>query len=108
MSYDGSDKNSKAIFKVPWEEIGIDYGLHLLFKHMDAGRKFVKHVNIFRRNKEIAMEKAKFDDVMVDMFSTEFQLKFLWGSKGAKVASSERYSKFQQVLDVMSKRCDKK
>ena len=40
------------------------------------------------------------------MFRTEFHLKFLWGSRGSKVNAHERYAKFQQVLDVMSQKCE--
>ncbi|KAG1659581.1 Breast cancer anti-estrogen resistance protein 3 [Nymphon striatum] len=100
------DKKTKPVLNVPWEEPGIDYGLHLLFRHLDTGRNFVKHINTFKRNREIVVDKAKYDQAISDMFCTEFQLKFLWGSKGATVAAQDRYSKFQQVLNVMSNRCE--
>lgn len=46
------------------------------------------------------------DDLLLDMFRTEFHLKFLWGSRGASVSANDRHSKFEQVLTVMSEKCE--
>ncbi|KAG8335603.1 hypothetical protein J6590_064315 [Homalodisca vitripennis] len=46
------------------------------------------------------------DDLLLDMFRTEFHLKFLWGSRGATVSAADRHSKFEQVLTVMSDKCE--
>lgn len=45
------------------------------------------------------------DDLLLDMFRTEFHLKFLWGSKGSAVNVLQRYKKFEQILNVMSAKC---
>lgn len=42
----------------------------------------------------------------MDAFHTEFHLKFLWGSRGASVTAEERHAKFEQVLTVMSEKCE--
>lgn len=42
---------------------------------------------------------------LLEIFSTEFHLRFLWGSKGATVESAERYRKFEQLLTLMAERC---
>jgi len=46
------------------------------------------------------------DPLVLDLFRTEFQLKFLWGSRGAAVDGAERHAKFDQVLSLMSEKCE--
>ncbi|GFT75537.1 breast cancer anti-estrogen resistance protein 3 homolog [Nephila pilipes] len=89
-----------------WEQTAADYGLQLLLTHLEIGRAITQQWPMYKRNSEIVLEHVKYDDLMLDMFRTEFQMKFLWGSKGCYVAAKERYSKFSQVLDVMSERCE--
>ena len=42
------------------------------------------------------------DVVMLDMFRTEFQLVFMWGSQGVATDIAQRYCKFEQVLHAFS------
>lgn len=39
---------------------------------------------------------------LLEVFSTEFQLRLLWGSRGAENSQSERYEKFNRVLTALS------
>lgn len=104
---DGNKEKSKYIsLGLPWEQTSADYGLQLLLTHLEIGRSITQQWPTYRRNSEIVLENVKYDDLMLDMFRTEFHLKFLWGSKGSHVTAKERYSKFLQVLDVMSERCE--
>lgn len=89
-----------------WEQTAADYGLQLLLTHLEIGRAITQQWPVYKRNSEIVLENVKYDDLMLDMFRTEFHMKFLWGSKGCHVAAKERYSKFLQVLNVMSERCE--
>lgn len=91
-----------------WEKSTSDFGLTTLFSHLEAARKFGDSIQSFRRNAEIVLGDSKVDDLLLDMFRTEFHLKFLWGSRGATVSSDERHSKFEQVLTVMSGKCEPK
>lgn len=36
------------------------------------------------------------------MFSTEFQMRLLWGSQGAGSSQARRYEKFEKVLTALS------
>ncbi|GAB6027869.1 hypothetical protein CHUAL_002086 [Chamberlinius hualienensis] len=91
----------------PWEQSSSDYGTELLFSHLASGREYINQTNVYKRNGEIALEHvAKYEDLLLAMFSTEFHLKFLWGSKGAQVNSTDRHAKFEQVLTVLSQRCE--
>lgn len=89
-----------------WEQTSADYGLQLLLSHLENGRRNASSVTMYKRNSEIALEGTKFDDQLLDVFHTEFHLRFLWGSRGAIVASTERFAKLDQVLNVMSERCE--
>ena len=89
----------------PWESTA-DFGLGTLFAHMESARKFGESLPMFRRNAEIVLGDSKVDELLLDAFRTEFHLKFLWGSRGACVAAEERHAKFEQVLSVMSEKCE--
>lgn len=89
-----------------WEACSPDLGLGTLYSHLNASRQFHNLLPTLRRNAEIVLNDSKIDHLLFDMFRTEFHMKFLWGSRGAKVNASERYSKFQQVLNVMSEKCE--
>ena len=89
----------------PWESTA-DFGLGILFAHMESARKFGESLAMFRRNAEIVLGDSKVDELLMDAFHTEFHLKFLWGSRGASVTAEERHAKFEQVLNVMSEKCE--
>lgn len=84
-----------------WEANTQDFGLSILLAHLDTARKFLNLNGIYQRNAEIVLGEARMEDLTLEMFRTEFQLKFLWGSRGAYVPPYERYGKFEQVLDVL-------
>ncbi|XP_059486098.1 breast cancer anti-estrogen resistance protein 3 homolog isoform X2 [Neocloeon triangulifer] len=90
---------------VSWENAN-DQGILTLFEHLQMARKFADKEANFRRNAEIVLSDAKIDDLLLDAFRTEFHLKFLWGSRGAGVSSSDRHAKFLQVVSAMSEKCE--
>lgn len=89
----------------PWETSAPDCGLSIIWAHLEAARKLVENLPLFRRNAEIALEGCRSDELLSDAFRTEFHIKFLWGSRGATVAPEERHLKFTQVLDAMFDKC---
>ncbi|XP_022235695.1 SH2 domain-containing protein 3C-like [Limulus polyphemus] len=91
---------------LPWEQKATDYGLQIMLTHLEMGRIFIQQSSTYRRNSEIVLESLKCHKQLLDLFRTEFHLRFLWGTKGATVDASERCSKFNQLLAVMSERCE--
>lgn len=85
-----------------WETNTQDFGLTTLFNHMEAARKYLDLNSTYQRNSEIVLGEARIDELTLDMFKTEFLLKFLWGSRGAFANTEERHLKFEQVLTVMA------
>ncbi|XP_026682920.1 breast cancer anti-estrogen resistance protein 3-like [Diaphorina citri] len=88
-----------------WETSSSDFGLSILFNHLESARKLTEGLHTFQRNSQIVLQDSKVDDLLLDMFRTEFHLKFLWGSKGSSVNFLQRYKKFEQILNVMSAKC---
>lgn len=87
-----------------WESSTQDFGLSTLLTHLQAARKYVDMQHMYQRNAEIVSGEARMDELTLDMFKTEFHLKFLWGSKGACARAPERHAKFEQVLTVMAEK----
>lgn len=46
------------------------------------------------------------DEEMSEIIRTEFQMRLLWGSKGAQVNQAERYEKFNQILTALSRKLE--
>ncbi|XP_078721459.1 breast cancer anti-estrogen resistance protein 3-like isoform X1 [Lampetra fluviatilis] len=88
----------------PWE--GPDHGLEAVLRHLENGRSVAANARIYSTNADAKLAGAVRDERLLDVFRTEFMLKLLWGSKGAEVAQSERYDKFEQILNVLSKRLE--
>lgn len=87
-----------------WEVNTQDFGLSTLLNHMEAARKYLELSPTYQRNAEIVLGEARMDELTLDMFKTEFLLKFLWGSRGAFAPANERHLKFEQVLTVMAEK----
>lgn len=81
-----------------------DFGLSILLAHLECARKFLDSLPMFQRNAEIVLGEARMEDLTLDMFKTEFQMKFLWGTRGAFAMAVDRFIKFEQVLDVMAEK----
>uniref|UniRef100_A0A3F2YX51 SH2 domain-containing protein n=2 Tax=Anopheles farauti TaxID=69004 RepID=A0A3F2YX51_9DIPT len=89
----------------PWETITQDFGFSVLFAHLDAARSFINNLPLYKKNAQsIMQDTSRLDPLMEDAFRTEFQMKFLWGSKGALVPAEERHAKFEHVLTVMAEK----
>ncbi|KAK3883476.1 hypothetical protein Pcinc_012175, partial [Petrolisthes cinctipes] len=96
-----------------WETTASDYGLQMLFSHLEDARAMTQNLTLYRRNADHILPPPTSDprhvpdELTLDMFRTEFHLKFLWGSKGALLSGSEeRHAKFHEVLVKLSERCE--
>lgn len=79
----------------------------MLVSHLQEARIVSQDLNLYRRNAEhILPEPNNLEELTLDMFRTEFHLKFLWGSKGAVAGTDERHAKFLQVVGTLSERCE--
>lgn len=89
-----------------WEEAKSDYGLDILLAHLDTARIITEQYGLYRVTGENALRDLTADDDVLDVFRTEMHLKLLWGAKGAAVSRDERYTKFSQLLTILSERAE--
>ncbi|KAA0196636.1 hypothetical protein HAZT_HAZT004292 [Hyalella azteca] len=92
---------------VQWESATSDYGLQMMLLHLLDGRSFAQNLMMYRRNADLILEDPEtLEDLVLDVFRTEFHLKFLFGSRGALRDAQERHAKFQQILSALSSHCE--
>lgn len=91
---------------LPWELSDQNSGLDILLIHLDTARLITAQCRLYKVTAENVMKTLKFEDVISDVFQTEFHLRILWGAKAATVERSERQKKYEQLLAVLSNRAE--
>ncbi|XP_069093061.1 SH2 domain-containing protein 3C isoform X3 [Pleurodeles waltl] len=84
----------------PWESI--DGGVEVVMAHLEAARMVAHHGGLYRTNAEMKLQGFLPKAELLEIFSTEFQMRLLWGSRGAESSQAERYEKFAKVLTALS------
>ncbi|XP_060106417.1 SH2 domain-containing protein 3C [Heteronotia binoei] len=84
----------------PWENL--DDGVEVVMAHPEAARMVAHHGGLYHTNAEVKLQGKEAHAELLEVFSTEFQLRLLWGSRGAESSQSERYEKFHKVLTALS------
>ncbi|XP_019357170.1 PREDICTED: breast cancer anti-estrogen resistance protein 3 isoform X1 [Gavialis gangeticus] len=87
-----------------WENT--DQSCEIMLKHLIAARSIAQHADMYRMAAERILEGFQPDEEMSEIFKTEFQMRLLWGSKGAQVNQRERYEKFNQILNALSRKLE--
>ncbi|XP_054249528.1 SH2 domain-containing protein 3C isoform X6 [Indicator indicator] len=77
-------------------------GVEVVMAHLEAARMVAHHGGIYRTNAEVKLQGFQGRAELLEVFSTEFQLRLLWGSRGAESSQAERYEKFDKVLTALS------
>uniref|UniRef100_A0A8C4XSI2 SH2 domain containing 3C n=1 Tax=Falco tinnunculus TaxID=100819 RepID=A0A8C4XSI2_FALTI len=84
----------------PWETT--DSGVEVVMAHLEAARMVAHHGGLYHTNAEVKLQGFQGRAELLEVFSTEFQLRLLWGSRGAESSQAERYAKFDKVLTALS------
>ncbi|KAM8789087.1 breast cancer anti-estrogen resistance protein 3 isoform 2-T2 [Rhynchonycteris naso] len=87
-----------------WEKY--DESCEITMNHLSTARLMAEAANNYRINAEKILEGFQPDEEMSEIFRTEFQMRLLWGSKGAQVNQTERYEKFSQILTALSRKLE--
>ncbi|NXK87902.1 BCAR3 protein, partial [Formicarius rufipectus] len=87
-----------------WESS--DQSGEIMLKHLGTARLIAQHADTYRQAAERALQGFQPDEELSEIFKTEFQMRLLWGSKGAQVNQSERYEKFNQILTALSRKLE--
>ncbi|KAI3368142.1 hypothetical protein L3Q82_007874 [Scortum barcoo] len=81
-----------------------DQGCDIMLRHLEAARDVANAASSYTANAQTILEGFTCDDELLEVFKTDFQLRLLWGSRGASVNQSDRYNKFNLILTAFSKR----
>ncbi|NXF72800.1 BCAR3 protein, partial [Sclerurus mexicanus] len=87
-----------------WESS--DQSGEVMLRHLGTARAMAQDADTYRRAAERALQGFQPDEELSEIFKTEFQMRLLWGSKGAQVNQSERYEKFNQILTALSRKLE--
>ncbi|NXY19916.1 BCAR3 protein, partial [Atrichornis clamosus] len=87
-----------------WESS--DQSGEIMLKHLGTARLIAQNAERFCLTAERLLEGFQPDEELSEIFKTEFQMRLLWGSKGAQVNQSERYEKFHQILTALSRKLE--
>ncbi|XP_010174497.2 breast cancer anti-estrogen resistance protein 3 [Antrostomus carolinensis] len=87
-----------------WESS--DQSCEIMLKHLATARQIAQHAETYSLTAERMLEGFQPDEEMSEIFKTEFQMRLLWGSKGAQVNQNERYEKFSQILTALSRKLE--
>ncbi|NXS94831.1 BCAR3 protein, partial [Jacana jacana] len=87
-----------------WESS--DQSCEIMLKHLATARQIAEGAEAYSLTAERLLEGFQPDEEMSEIFKTEFQMRLLWGSKGAQVNQNERYEKFSQILTALSRKLE--
>ncbi|XP_030909289.2 breast cancer anti-estrogen resistance protein 3 isoform X1 [Melopsittacus undulatus] len=87
-----------------WESS--DQSCEIMLKHLAMARQIAQNAEMYSLTAEWMLEGFQPDEEMSEIFKTEFQMRLLWGSKGAQVNQNERYEKFSQILTALSRKLE--
>lgn len=87
-----------------WEtaEVGVD----VVMFHLGAARTIAQVGGIYRSNAESKLQGFQEQAEVLELFLTDFQMRLLWGSRGAEENQALRYAKFDQVLTALSNKLE--
>ncbi|KAL4617385.1 SH2 domain-containing protein 3C-like isoform X1 [Arapaima gigas] len=88
----------------PWEST--ETGVDVVLNHLEAARTIAHHGGIYHTNAETKLQGFHERPEVLEIFCTEFQMRLLWGSRGAEGSQTERYEKFDKVLTALSNKLE--
>ncbi|XP_056274830.1 SH2 domain containing 3Cb [Pseudoliparis swirei] len=88
----------------PWEVADVE--LDVVMFHLGAARTIAQLGGIYSSNAESKLRGFTEQPEVLELFLTDFQMRLLWGSRGAEESQALRYAKFDQVLTALSVRLE--
>ncbi|CAL1592622.1 unnamed protein product [Knipowitschia caucasica] len=83
-----------------------DHGCDIMLRHLEAAREMAHNSHRFTTNAHKILQGFEIDKDLLEVFKTDFQLRLLWGSRGATVNQSDRYNKFNLILTALSRKLE--
>uniref|UniRef100_A0A8C7QHF9 Breast cancer anti-estrogen resistance protein 3 n=1 Tax=Oncorhynchus mykiss TaxID=8022 RepID=A0A8C7QHF9_ONCMY len=83
-----------------------DQGCEIMLRHLEEARSVAHNADSYTANTEHILKDFQADEDLLEIFKTDFQLRLLWGSRGAAVNQTERYDKFTLILTALSRKLE--
>ncbi|XP_074524172.1 breast cancer anti-estrogen resistance protein 3 isoform X2 [Halichoeres trimaculatus] len=83
-----------------------DQGCDIMLRHLEAARDVAHNAQSYTTNAQKILHEFESDEDLLEVFKTDFQLRLLWGSRGASVNQSDRYNKFNLILTALSRKLE--
>ncbi|XP_008282514.1 breast cancer anti-estrogen resistance protein 3 homolog isoform X2 [Stegastes partitus] len=83
-----------------------DQGCDIMLRHLEAARSVAHNAQSYTDHAQAILQGFQCDDDLLEVFKTDFQLRLLWGSRGAAVNQSDRYNKFNLILTALSRKLE--
>uniref|UniRef100_A0A673ZGG3 BCAR3 adaptor protein, NSP family member n=1 Tax=Salmo trutta TaxID=8032 RepID=A0A673ZGG3_SALTR len=83
-----------------------DQGCEILLRHLEEARNVAHNADSYTANTERVLQDFQADEDLLEICKTDFQLRLLWGSRGAAVNQTERYDKFTLILTALSRKLE--
>ncbi|KAM6921331.1 breast cancer anti-estrogen resistance protein 3 isoform 1-T1 [Xenentodon cancila] len=83
-----------------------DQGCDIMLHHLEAARDVAHNTQSYTTNAQKILNGFHCDEDLLEVLKTDFQLRLLWGSRGATVNQSDRYNKFNLILTALSRKLE--
>uniref|UniRef100_A0A3P8UJF9 BCAR3 adaptor protein, NSP family member n=1 Tax=Cynoglossus semilaevis TaxID=244447 RepID=A0A3P8UJF9_CYNSE len=83
-----------------------DQGCDIMLRHLESARDIAHNAQSFTANAQRILQGFQVDEDLLEVFKTDFQLRLLWGSRGASVNQTDRYNKFNLILTALSRKLE--
>ncbi|XP_066499506.1 breast cancer anti-estrogen resistance protein 3 isoform X2 [Hoplias malabaricus] len=87
-----------------WESS--DQGCEIMLRHLEEARAVARNADTYTYNTQRVLKDFRPNEDMLEILRTDFQLRLLWGSRGAAVSQTERYDKFKLILTALSRKLE--
>ncbi|XP_054608019.2 breast cancer anti-estrogen resistance protein 3 isoform X1 [Nothobranchius furzeri] len=87
-----------------WENS--DQGCDIMLRHLEFARDFASNAQSYTADAQKLLQGFQCDEDLLEVLKTDFQLRLLWGSRGAAVNQSDRYNKFNLILTALSRKLE--
>ncbi|XP_072537741.1 breast cancer anti-estrogen resistance protein 3 isoform X2 [Salminus brasiliensis] len=83
-----------------------DQGCEIMLRHLEEARAVARNADTYSYNAQRVLQDFRPNEDMLEILKTDFQLRLLWGSRGAAVNQTERYDKFKLILTALSRKLE--
>ncbi|XP_037114880.1 SH2 domain containing 3Cb isoform X1 [Syngnathus acus] len=102
----GAEEDPWVLGAEAWETAEASVDVDVLMFHLAAARNAAQLGAVYATNACSKLQDFQEQTDISQVFCTDFQMRLLWGSRGAAESQARRYAKFNQVLTALSKRLE--